>query len=429
MKKVIITTIIGLLLTGVGYAQTNGEQILQPTHIVGKRINNSGEVLSVLESDFTYYEDGKPHTFVIPDYNLSTNYKFDNDYFVWEKTLHDNGYPAIQEEIFYTYENGRIKKVVHGFNYVNPTLVWEYSYSDDGRLIRKDLKEDDELDFHKHYLYEYENGGHTKIENYCTSWPDEGWLQLKKTIYQYDDAYSLTTRHIENYNASGVLTSSTLDTYTYTPTGKQETQVRQTLTDGEWANTGIWLYVYDDRDRVVEQQEGTWDAENNEWDINRKIIFELSEADMTYTVSFLRKSGDEWVWGEFYEQTILFGSKLYNQQRTLRFFHNEVNHGNSHINQFVMDLEYFDEPNYMGTEERNGLSIAVFPNPGNNRMTVQAPIENAVVRFYNLQGQLMIARPFDFSTEINTEGWPVGIYLWEIWNDNQKEAAGKWVKE
>ena len=42
---------------------------------------------------------------------------------------------------------------------------------------------------------------------------------------------------------------------------------------------------------------------------------------------------------------------------------------------------------------------------------------------------MVVARPFDFSTEIGTEGWPSGMYLWEIWDGNQKEASGKWIKE
>ena len=73
--------------------------------------------------------------------------------------------------------------------------------------------------------------------------------------------------------------------------------------------------------------------------------------------------------------------------------------------------------------------ICVYPNPGSDNLKVETPVEDAVIRFYNLQGQLMLARPFDFSTEISAEDWPSGMYLWEIWHDSQKEACGKWVKE
>ncbi len=59
---------------------------------------------------------------------------------------------------------------------------------------------------------------------------------------------------------------------------------------------------------------------------------------------------------------------------------------------------------------------------------VSAGVDNAVVRFYDLQGRLRDARPFDFSTTINAGGWPSGVYLWEIWRDDQKLGSGKWVK-
>ena len=41
----------------------------------------------------------------------------------------------------------------------------------------------------------------------------------------------------------------------------------------------------------------------------------------------------------------------------------------------------------------------------------------------------MKAKMFDFNTSIDAQNWPSGIYLWEVWHDNQKEASGKWVKE
>ena len=61
--------------------------------------------------------------------------------------------------------------------------------------------------------------------------------------------------------------------------------------------------------------------------------------------------------------------------------------------------------------------------------SIKAPVENSVIRFYDMQGRLLMAKPFDFSTTISTGDWSQGVYLWEIWNGTQKEASGKWVKE
>lgn len=432
MKKVFLTLISTFMAICVGYTQNMDGLIAQPTHIIGKRINASGEVTKIVESDFTYYEDGKPHTFTIPDYELSTNYRFEEDYLSKEDTWHSAGHPILEEIIQYTYEDCKVKTSEHywsqGYNY---SEYWEYSYGEDGRLARKDYLHGvpGVTDFHQHYLYEYENDGKTKTENYWTSWVDEGWKLRKKTIFQYDEEFNVVTRHIENYSVDGELTSSTLDTYSYTASGKQETQITQTLTEDEWVNTSIMRYVYDDNEQVVEQQNGSWSTENGVWNINRRVVFELSEDGTTYTVSFYKKNGEDWVWDVFNNQTIFFGSALANQQRTMRFYQKEEYNGLGNINQFEIMLVYTDEPIYLDANENSQVSYNAYPNPGRDNLRVVAPTEDAVIRFYNLRGQLMLARPFDFSTEINAEGWPSGMYLWEIWHDSQKEAYGKWVKE
>ena len=100
----------------VGFAQN---EFAQPTHVVGKRINANGEVTMTLESNFTYYEDGKPHTFEIPDYNLSTTYSFNDDHLNNESTWHDQGHPILHEQIVYTYEDDKIKTTQHYWSNVN----------------------------------------------------------------------------------------------------------------------------------------------------------------------------------------------------------------------------------------------------------------------------------------------------------------------
>ena len=432
MKKSLLTLILCTVVMGIGYAQFTDGIIAQPTHVVGMRINASGEVTATLESNFTYYENGKPRTFAIPDYALSTTYKYEGDYFIRESSSHDAGHPQLHEDLMYTYEGDKVKTIEHcwshGYDYPD---YWEYTYGEDGRLARKDYMNGipglDE--FYEHYLYEYEDGGKTKIQNYWTSWPTEGMRLRQTTIYQYDDEYLLLTKHTENYNANGELTNSTLDTYSYTASGKQETQITQTLTEDEWVNTSIMRYVYDDNEQVVEQQNGSWSTENGEWNINRRVVFELSDDGTTYTVSFYKKNGEDWVWDVFNNQTIFFGSALANQQRTMRFYQKEEYNGLGNINQFEITLFYTEEPIYWDLDDSSLDKCNVYPNPGRDILRVVAPTEDAVIRLYNLQGQRVMARPFDFSTEINAEALPSGMYLWEIWHNSQKEACGKWVKE
>ena len=430
MKKTLFTIIGTFMAFGLGYAQALDGIIAQPTHVIGRRMNASGEVIKTLSSDFTYDENGRPHTFEFPSYELHTTYIFNGEFFREESTWHDHGHPIIQERLVYTYENDKIKTIGHYWDYENPNELWVYTYGDDGRLARKDYKElEYDSDFYRHYLYEYENGGKTKIQNYWTSWPSQG-MRLRQTIvYDYDDEYRLHTKLVEAYDADGELTSSTLDTYTYTANGKQDTQITQVLTEGDWVNSHIMRYVYNENEQVTEQQDGSWSSSTNDWNINRRVVFELSEDGTTYTVSFYKKSGDEWVWDMFNNQTILFGDALKNQERTLRFYEDEIGNGHGMINQFEMTFIYTEEPIYMGANENGQTKCCVYPNPGKENITIEAPTEDAVIRFYNQQGQLILARPFDFSTQINTGNWPSGLYFWEIWHEYNRASSGKWVKE
>ena len=202
-----------------------------------------------------------------------------------------------------------------------------------------------------------------------------------------------------------------------------------TLTGNEWVNSTIHKYIYDEEGVLTEQQDGAWSTTLNDWNITKKTVHEYSQKNMTYTVSFYKKSGDEWVWDIFTSQKIFFAPELKRQQDALVCFNYEDLFGSALINQFEFEVVYTKTPTYMSVEDNDAAECQVYPNPGNNEITIKAPVENAVIRFFDLQGRLLLAKPFDFSTTIGTDDWPKGIYLWEIWNGTQKEASGKWVKE
>ncbi len=429
MKKIILSLVLTIMAIIVSHAQVKEVMIAQPTHVVGKRINANGEVTMTLESNFTYYEDGKPHTFEIPDYNLSTTYSFNDDYLNNESTWHDQGHPIIHEQIVYTYEDDKIKTTQHYWSNVNPSQLWVYTYGDDGRLSRVDYKDDLESDSHTHIIYEYENDGKTKIENHWTSWPMEGMLLRQKNVYQYDDEYNLHTRKIEKFSIEGSLLNSTLDTYTYTASGKLETQITQFLADSVWVNNHIMHYVYDPYEKVLEQQDGSWSTETQDWDINHKVVFGYSDDGTNIIVSFYKKSGEEWVWDVFNNQTILFGSALKNQQRTLRFYKEEVYNGNGNINQFEITLTNTPEPVYMDTEEKERLACTLYPNPATGLVTItgkdlkQAQIINALgqcVATVKGEGEQLL---------VDISDLPAGVYFVNITDGEGRKCVKKVVKE
>lgn len=431
MKTFIITSIIFMLSVVNGIAQPLRDVIAQPSHFVGRRINASGVITREYEGSFWYYTEGKLHGFTVPDYHLTAWYYYTDDYLTHEAILHDGGYPQFGEYLSYYYDEGRIETIRHEWDAMNSDEYWHYTYDDYGRLIRKDYGES-QSSIYEYFEYAYENGGKTRIESDFVRILQENmfvWAVRRTKTYQYSDDYLLLSVRTDTYNDDGEVTQSKLLTYSYTPTGKTEEQIEQTLVEEEWVNTSIMRYVYDDFGHVTEQQNGTWSQDNGDWNINKKIVFETNNDDLTYTVSFYKKSGDEWTWDVFANQTLFFESVLKEQQRALGYFVYEDMNGSGNINQFVFNMEYTETPIYLSAQEDKGQCCYVFPNPGNDITHITAPVENAVVRFFDFQGRLIQAKPFDFSTSISTSGWAAGIYYWEVWNGAQKEASGKWVKE
>lgn len=100
---------------------------------------------------------------------------------------------------------------------------------------------------------------------------------------------------------------------------------------------------------------------------------------------------------------------------------------NNHYDLFLLKI---NPDGVVGTDEIIVASQSfVYPNPGRDVIKVESPNENVVIRICDLQGQIVLNKRFDFAVEINIETLQSGIYFWEIWHENQKEASGKLVKD
>ena len=425
MKKSMITIIIAVMVVSIGHAQYLDGTITQPTHVVARRINSDGEVTKEFASDFHYYEDGKLSRYEIPEYYLTATYTYTDDYLEHERIVHNGGHPLFEENNHYTYENGQIKTMSHLMDQMGFSSFWVYSYYPDGRLERKDFREDDEDDYHQHWIFDYENEGKTVVESYFTSWASQGMLLRQKTTKEYDNNYVLASTLTENYSESGELTSATRTDYGYSASGLLETKTTQTLVETEWQNTSITCYSYDDQGQITEQLEGVWDAENAEWNSTHKITFETSETEHTYTVSFYKKSGDEWVWDVFNRHTILFGPSLKAQQSALGYYVYEEMNGHGNINQFVFTMETTNEPTYLSVEDRTKSTFNVYPNPANGVLfveTVHAPsLPDQTYRITNIMGQTLLQGHITAETQrINIESLPAGMYFISLGDMTQK---------
>ncbi len=429
MKKLFLSIIIAFMVISISHAQIKDDMMMQPTHVVAKRINSDGETTKEFVSDFIYLNDGKLSCYEFPEYAITANYVYAGDYLHQENISHRGGHPEFNESNIYTYENGQIKTISHLVDQMGFSKYWVYSYYDDGRLERKDLKEDDDDDFHMHWLYDYENDGRTVIESYYTSWVSQGMLLRNKTTKQYEDNFVLSTTRTENYDETGVLTSVTQISYNYLSSGWLETKTTQTLVEDEWRNTSITRYSYDDFGQITEQLYGAWDAENSDWHYTNKIKFEISEQEQTYTVSFYKKSGDVWVWDVFNNQTILFDSELKPQQQALSYMVYEDMNGYGNINQFVFTIEETNKPIYLFDEERSELSTNIYPNPSSGLVTITGENLRQAEVINTLGQQVLSVQGKGNELCIDMAALPAGVYFVAVTNEDGRKCVRKIVKE
>ena len=431
MKKINVLLLLTILSTTWLEAQEPNGNIAQPKNVIGRKLNGTGEVTREYVASFDYISDGKLNSFLFPDWGVSSAYFYEDDFLTTIRTHHDGAWPNYSDVLRYTYEKGRVVSEAHEWDAMNSNEYITYTYYEDGRLARKDYASYHPDAFWGFSLYEYENEGKTRIESYSSQTFQGSSLVMQleyRITNRYDNNYNLISSQKDNYN-TGEITNSARTLYAYTPDGKIETEISQTFVEKNWINNTIRRYLYENEDHVIEQQDGNWSSELNDWEVSKKIIHEYSQENMTYTVSFYKKNGTDWVRDIFNGQKLFFLPELKLQQAAMNFFAYEDLLGSTQVNQFEFEMIYTKTPTYHLVEKTNQILFSVYPNPGKDVITISAPIENTVIRFYDLQGRLQFARPFDFNTTISIGDWAQGIYLWEIWNGTQREACGKWVKE
>ena len=188
-------------------------------------------------------------------------------------------------------------------------------------------------------------------------------------------------------------------------------------------------YVYGPYEQVLEQQDGSWSTETQDWDINHKVVFGYSDDGTNIIVSFYKKSGEEWVWDVFNNQTILFGSALKNQQRTLRFYKEEVYNGNGNINQFEITLTNTPEPVYMDTEGKESLACTLYPNPATGFVTITGTnLKQAQI--INTLGQCVATvKGEGEQLTLDISNLPAGVYFVNITDKGGRKCVRKVVKE
>lgn len=437
MKSIISTLFICAFAIGSTYARSLNDSIAQPSHVTLIRQDASGEVLSSSYRDFGYYGDGKLKTFNYP--GMGKTYYYDGDFLTKLTIRNGTEHPVYHETFRYYYENDKVSSIYHDGDEYGITHSYRIGFTYDayGRLEKKELfdyyyswaYETDSL--WSYWTYEYFDNGKTRKETMYEYPYSKEYALTSIETYRYDDDYRLIS--IQKDSETSPLT---LTTYTYTHDGEVETETKQNWEDGQWVNASKFVNIFDYDGRIEEHQMGEWSGD--EWNLNKKALYVYDANGLCKNISIFRETEDLLAW-DYEDDTVIYNVTYpyYPFKKSIPVFNNpllsmqesDLPGTCAYYNEMEIEYIYTQTPTYNSVEEKDNEACKVYPNPGNGFVTVTAPFERSVIRFYDLQGRLVHAQLFDFQTNINTADWKSGLYLWEIWQDTQKAASGKWVKQ
>lgn len=432
MKSIISTLVICAFAIGSTYARSLNDSIAQPSHVTLLRHDASGEVLSSGYRDFGYYGDGRLKTFNYP--GMGKTYYYNGDFLTKLTIRNGTEHPVYHETFRYYYENDKISSIYHdGDEYgITHSYRYEFTYDAYGRLERKEYCDLYYIFYYgadsiwSYWTYEYFDNGKTRKETKYGYTFSKEYELISIETYRYDDDYRLIS--IQKDSKTSPLT---LTTYTYTHDGEVESETKQNWEDGQWVNASKFVNVFDVEGRIEEHRMGEWSGD--EWNLNKKALYEYDANGLCKNISIFRETEDFLTWD--YEDTGIYPYCPF--KKSIPVFNNpllsmqesDLPGTCADYNEMEIEYIYTKSPTYNSVEEKDNEACMVYPNPGNGSVTVTALFERSVIRFYDLQGRLVHAQLFDFQTNINTANWKSGLYLWEIWQDTQKAASGKWVKQ
>lgn len=299
------------------------DTLLLPHQIVGRYLNASGEVLYHYPANYQYNADGRLSFFSFPRGNVGAHFYYDNQHissvtFSAGSNLDDESCVITWD---FAYENGLIQtehkrtvELYQGYDNTEDEYLY-YTYDELGRLKIKERVYDYYLN--NRWSYEYDHQGKTIVVTCLGFWGGQLSHLESVTTYQYDDDYVLQEVHMDLYDNASHLSQTTRQLYTYTEQRKLASKITQDLVDGEWVNSKIHQNLYDAYGKLSEQLDGCWSDSLDTWEYTFKVDYEYSMSDNIYTVSFYKKSGEDWAWGNSYGYAVFLDPELKWQQEML----------------------------------------------------------------------------------------------------------------
>ena len=315
------------------------DSIGYPDHVIGRKFNTAGQVTDEYVSDFSYDGNGVLNRFYFPGHRNCYFSFFDYPSKPSSITINFSSHPIETETFHFTYEDDhQIKHWDHRRwtdYYEDYNLHYDYYYNNHRLYLKETSRtETGEIWIVGINRYSYENGNRTRIDSTLTT----AFKPTSVTTNHYNERQQILSSQTDTYDNTGtVITSRSLKTYTYTDSNKTDSIISQVENNGVWENTEIAHYIYDFKNRVIEYQTGSWSAENSEWNIIKKVLYDFNDETQKVTISFRKKNNDEWVWDVFSGQSLFNDSQLNEWQRQLNDSYPSYYYP---VNQFEISMHY-----------------------------------------------------------------------------------------
>ncbi|MCR4847548.1 MAG: leucine-rich repeat protein [Bacteroidales bacterium] len=426
----------------VAYVMT--DSIGYPDHVIGRKYNGANLVTAEYVSDFTYNnQNGVLDHFYFPNAYRYTRFSFleypsmpssISSSIGWGESdeLLTMDPPVTTELLTFTYEDDH--QIRHSDHYKGNDYYDEINnhydfYYNNHRLYQKDSSctEDGETWIFARNRYSYENGNKTQIDSAFSG----NNLRLSTvTTNIYDDAHRIQDVQTVSFNASGEITAQTRKIYSYTTNNKTDTIITQTFSDGEWVNSGIAHYVYDNKNRVVEYQTGSWSADNSDWNITKKILYSFIDETQKVIISFRKKNNGEWGWDVFSGQSLFNDSRLYEWQRQLSSY------SGFQVNQFEISMHYNMVETafpmlsewYYEIQMENGIITYQHLECASDT-TINNDRAKVIVRtnqIYDKEGQTQVTHEYIKEENNKVYWWNKGLHEFTILYDYAAEEGDEW---
>ena len=103
--------------------------------------------------------------------------------------------------------------------------------------------------------------------------------------------------------------------------------------------------------------------------------------------------------------------------------------GSGTIGTYLITTQITRTPN-TGINEKVAAAISVFPNPCNNTLQIQCPLDNAQLSLYDMYGKMVLAVPADGEvTSLDMSQLAAGLYLLNVSKDNSVVKSVKVVRQ